>query len=234
MTASDLVGKGETAIETAANVTEGVKREFTGVYLALITIVQGITLASIAQSAAGAFGHYTGFQWFAAVNIFVAILATWQEYMIGALVFSWLPTIVDTAVPFVLGLAEFALIEMIDKNSPKGYFLVLPVGWLLALAASINLQVHACRGDENRRRRALLARHMRWNIGFCVLGVAWATLLAIALFTLPVHHASLLAALSCVPTALLLGRMPLHFNRAIRMAGRHGALSDVSRVGRGG
>src|SRR5882724_9112616 len=48
-------------------------------------------------------------QWCIAAVAFLTIILTWQEYMIGVTIFNWVPGLIDSIIPFALGVAQFGL-----------------------------------------------------------------------------------------------------------------------------
>jgi hypothetical protein len=202
----------------AHRLEEAIRSQFTGVYLAVIGVVQGLTLAWLAPHVVSGYAHYSAFQWIANANLLLAILVTWQEYLIGSLAFSWIPTIIDTMVPFGLGLAEFIIIQTIDRGSVRAYCIATAAGWTLALGSSANLYRNAHRLAVNSAAARILHKHLVWNLIVCAASPVWHLLLLASVFSTRPVPDWLIASLSAVPTLFLFVRMPLHFNRKLRQA----------------
>ena len=88
----------------------------------------------------------------------VALIAiVWQEYLIGATAFAWIPTILDTTVPFLLGIAEALVILQIRISVARflGACFFLAV---LGFIAYVNYVLQARRGLGDSRHNAEVFR----------------------------------------------------------------------------
>lgn len=82
--------------------------------------------------------------WLQFTAVFFGILMIWLLYVSFVLRFNWLPSLEDTLVPFLIGLLEFA---MIDLTQPD---LVGP--WLLLMAAIFVIAVYTSHTIARRAR----------------------------------------------------------------------------------
>lgn len=95
------------------------KTGFTNFYFTLLSIIQGTALAALfvkvdALVNARAF-HAT--QAVLAFAIFLVIVNVWNQYQMGLMLHSWIPTIFDAFIPFSLGVFEFAMITGMEHSA---------------------------------------------------------------------------------------------------------------------
>ena len=78
--------------------------------------------------------------------LLLGIVAIWLVYVSLMLRFSWIPSMGDTTVPFVIGLLEFALIDLTSPDTIGPWFVVL--GLLLGLGlGTTRLSLRKARRD---------------------------------------------------------------------------------------
>lgn len=83
--------------------------------------------------------------WLQLVVMLLGMVQIWLFYVSLMLRFSWLPTMEDTLLPFIIGLLEFS---MIDLMGPERLHL-----WFLALAAVFTIMVGASHVAFRRARQ---------------------------------------------------------------------------------
>jgi hypothetical protein len=71
----------------------------------------------------GGWGAVIG--WLQLAVVLVGILLVWVFYVSFVLRFSWLPTLEDTLIPFLIGVLEFATIDLIYPSPLGPWFLLL-------------------------------------------------------------------------------------------------------------
>ncbi|MEJ3748145.1 hypothetical protein WEI85_33275 [Actinomycetes bacterium KLBMP 9797] len=159
-----------------------IEAAFRDVYLTLISIIQGVAFGFLATSAFADPLPDLG-QSIAYIACLLAIIVVWQEYMVGSTAFIWTPTLLDSFVPFGVGLVEFLLIASARRTT--GAFLACLV---LFFAAGVvgygNWLFHARRGGDLNTRTSypILGRYVRFGTTVCALDL----LAAIGLLGL--HH----------------------------------------------
>src|SRR5690349_17919714 len=78
-------------------------------YVTLISIIQGGALGYLVTvldrvTAQGAnLTHLDLESWLLAFLAFILIATVWNEYMMGATIFNWIPTLMDALIPFTIG-----------------------------------------------------------------------------------------------------------------------------------
>jgi hypothetical protein len=155
--------------QNTVKLTERVESGFREVYLTLISIIQGVTFGFLAASA---FSSPTPDrnQWIAYTICFIAIIVVWQEYMVGATAFTWTPTILDSVVPFGVGILEFLLIANV-RHGPGAFLASLTAFFGAGIAAYGNWLFHARRGVDLNRKISypLLGRYVRFGTTTCAI-----------------------------------------------------------------
>jgi predicted lysophospholipase L1 biosynthesis ABC-type transport system permease subunit len=83
--------------------------------------------------------------WLQLLLMLLGIIEIWLFYVSLMLRFSWLPAMADTLVPFIIGLLEFLLIDLMgpDNLGP----------WLIGMAALFGICINATHVAHRRARR---------------------------------------------------------------------------------
>lgn len=68
--------------------------------------------------------------------VLIGILLIWVFYVSFVLRFSWLPTLDDTLIPFLVGLLEFAMIDLMYPHPLGPWFLLLAAIYAITVATS--------------------------------------------------------------------------------------------------
>jgi hypothetical protein len=166
MNSSDL-NKDHSPTQDFSKLTERVELAFRDVYLTLISIIQGVTFGFLATSAFGSSTPNRN-QWIAYAICFIAIILVWQEYMVGATAFTWTPTVLDSVVPFGIGILEFLLIASVRQG--VGAFLASFAAYFGAgIVAYGNWLFHARRGVDLNTKISYprLGRYVRFGVITC-------------------------------------------------------------------
>jgi len=74
--------------------------------------------------------------WLQLAVVLVGILLVWVFYVSFVLRFSWLPTLEDTLVPFLIGLLQFAMIDLMYPDPLGPWFLMLAAIYGITIATS--------------------------------------------------------------------------------------------------
>lgn len=74
--------------------------------------------------------------WLQLAVMLLGILQIWMFYVRLVLRFTWLPIMGDTLTPFLIGLLEFAMIEMMGPGTMGPWFLILAVVFAVSIGAS--------------------------------------------------------------------------------------------------
>lgn len=82
------------------------KGSFTSIYLTVLSIVQGVSLAALASVVASSYRQFTAVQWALVVLTFCILIIIWHHMTTDAMTWVWIPDVRDSAIPFLLGAFE--------------------------------------------------------------------------------------------------------------------------------
>ena len=160
-------------------VSQRLKGQFAPAYLTLTSIIQGVALAFLAARVEATYTQFDATDWLLTAATFVGFLEVWNEYLIQVLAFVWVPTLLDSIVPFAYLACELFMGHFVYHNL-RSWLLTLSliyiVGALSSVVSSIQARTFA---DENRDVARVLAPQ-GWfrdalNVVFVVLSLcAWA------------------------------------------------------------
>ncbi|HEX8036958.1 MAG TPA: hypothetical protein VF510_24080 [Ktedonobacterales bacterium] len=161
-------------VDTAGPSVSGrLKGQFAPAYLTLASIIQGVALSALVVRVESTYTSFDAVAWLLTVATFLVIVDIWHEYLMMVLAYVWLPTLLDSLVPFAFVAAELFLGHFVYGNTRgwllayAGCYLVGGVAWILQ-----NTQVRLL-ASENRRIKDVLATSDRIR---GILGVAFAAL----------------------------------------------------------
>lgn len=154
-------------------------------YLALMTIVQGVALASLANHALKYYQSFHSTAWLLCIATAVIIVLTWHEYALGVGLFTWVPRLPDAFIPFLLCASELALAATVG-DFPASWCLAFAAFAVASLAAFLNMygQASNCK-NADYKRNLLMLQKIGWyrpltlaliaalGIVFLVLGLAF-------------------------------------------------------------
>ncbi|MEH6634960.1 MAG: hypothetical protein V7700_05545 [Halioglobus sp.] len=86
--------------------------------------------------------------WLQLLVMLFGILLIWVFYVSFVLRFTWLPALEDTLIPFVIGLLEFAMIDLMRPNFIGLWFVLLAAVFAVVTAAS-HLTMRQARRDSS-------------------------------------------------------------------------------------
>jgi hypothetical protein len=108
------------------------KGAFATIYLTLLSIIQGVALAVLFSKVDSLVSRHAFHapQAIMAIGIFLVIVAVWNQYQMGVMLYTWTASIVDAIIPFTLGVTEFWMVSGLDRGASAVLF---ADGLLLAL-----------------------------------------------------------------------------------------------------
>lgn len=110
----------EEARDSAPNaIAKRIMDRFATAYLTLASIIQGVALTTLVSRVEGAYSGFALADWVlsvATILAILAILAVWQEYLMQVLAYVWLPTFLDSLVPFGFVVVELPMGHLVDYN----------------------------------------------------------------------------------------------------------------------
>jgi hypothetical protein len=160
---------------TSASVRARLLSQFAPAYLTLTSIIQGVALSALVIRVEGNSDHFGPANWLLAAATLLTFLLVWHEYLMQALAYIWMPTLLDSAIPFALLVAELFMAHFVYGDQ-RAWLLAAGIGFSFGLAAYA-------------LRRSQTYRHQQENVG--VVGAITGL-------------ASLRLAFSVVPAALFL------------------------------
>jgi hypothetical protein len=173
----------KTTLEDTATdqVAQRLKSQFAPAYLTLASIIQGVALSTLVMRVEATYPGFNAVAWLLTVTTFLVILDIWHEYLMMVLAYVWLPSLLDSIVPFAFVTAELFLAHFVFGNV-RGWLLAYAGCYLVGIAAWFmqNAQVRS-RTDENRNVHDVLAAQDRFR-GVLVVILAVLSLLAWALY----------------------------------------------------
>jgi hypothetical protein len=103
-------------------VIDRIKGQFSTVYLTLISVIQASVLSYLMVCADGLLGRISPRCAFLMATTFLVIVSVWNEYVMGSTTFRWVPTLVDSFLPFLLGATEFLMVRSLTRDGATWYF----------------------------------------------------------------------------------------------------------------
>jgi hypothetical protein len=194
---------------------------FSTTYLTLASIIQGVALTTLVSRVEATYGSFAAADWVLSTTTFLVILIVWHGYLTQSLLYAWLPTFLDSLVPFAFAVAELFLAHLVDQTE-RAWLLAYGGFYLVGLAAWFyqNRQVQTA-DYESRRIDRLLEWHDRVQ-GLILAVLAVLSLAAGALYdVLGLGQVRLGVALGAlVAGCVYLGRSVPPWNRLLAYARR--------------
>jgi hypothetical protein len=155
-----------------------IRGAFSTSYLTLLSIIQGTAFAALfAKVQSLVTDHkFHAPEAVMAIGLFLLIVALWNQYLIGTMLYNWTMQLTDSFLPFTFGVFEFAMIIQLEDGvavlAINGLFLLLGV-------VGFEHQYRQARRSESAEFTAQLARGFRAGdvtasvvIGVLLLGAA--------------------------------------------------------------
>ncbi len=163
------------------NIAQRIKSQFAPAYLTLASIIQGVALSTLVIRVESTYPGFNTVAWLLTITTFLVILDIWHEYLMMVLAYVWLPTLLDSIVPFAFVATELFLVHFVYGNV-RGWHLAYAGCYLVGIAAWFlqNAQVRK-HAEENRIVQNRLAFYDRFR-GVLVVILALLSLLAWALY----------------------------------------------------
>jgi hypothetical protein len=144
--------------ERPADLLAALRGSFLSTYLTLTSIIQGVALAYLVVVVDDEMKTFDSAHWLLVVTTFLIIAAAWHEYMTAVTVFVWVPRLLDSLIPFLLGGSEVMLIRSLrDQSELEWSFVAAGFVALVTLIAFINMYKSAA-GEEDEINRIVLEK----------------------------------------------------------------------------
>ncbi len=199
--------------------SDRLKNQFAPIYLTLTSIIQGVALATLAARVEATYPGFDATNWVLVAATFIAVLAVWHEYLMQVVAFVWLPSLLDSVVPFAFLATELLLVHFVYSDE-RGWFLALGLGFVVGgVAQALTMRQVSTLDAENRVVAGLLRdqQRMRGVMNACILVFA----LAVGLLydALQLERVALpLAALALVAITAFVGSSAPYWNRLLAYA----------------
>jgi hypothetical protein len=138
------------ASQTPESVATRLRDQFAPSYLTLTSIIQGVALSAlvIRVESVGELLDLSG--WLLVAATLLSLLLIWHEYLMQALAYVWMPTLLDSAVPFAFLVAELFLTHFV-YGGQRAWLLAAAVAFTVGLAANVLARTQT---DRDRRQNA--------------------------------------------------------------------------------
>src|SRR5919199_636097 len=152
---------GPTQSPTPEVIRQRLTGSFTTTYLTLASIIQGVALTALVSRVEATYGSFAAADWVLSTTTFLVILIVWHWYLTQSLLYTWLPTFLDSLVPFAFLVVELFLAHLVYQTE-HAWLLAYGGFYLVGLAAWSyqNRQIQTA-DYESRRIDRLLEWHDR-------------------------------------------------------------------------
>ncbi|HEV2236852.1 MAG TPA: hypothetical protein VGR57_09365 [Ktedonobacterales bacterium] len=123
-------------------VSERIKAQYAPANLTLTSIIQGAAITTLVARVEATSTAYTAANWLMVATTFMAFVLIWHEFLMQALAYVWLPSLVDSLVPFAFLAVELFVAHFVYGNQ-RGWLLAASVAFALGLVAARATQVQA-------------------------------------------------------------------------------------------
>ena len=138
-------------------ISQRLKGQFAPAYLTLTSIIQGVALSVLAVRVEATYAQFDATDWLLTIATFLVFLEVWNEYLMQVLAFVWVPTLLDSLVPFAFLACELFMAHFV-YHGLRGWLLTLGLIFIVGGASQIvsNMQARAL-AEENRDIARVLA-----------------------------------------------------------------------------
>lgn len=159
--------------------SQRLKGQFAPAYLTLTSIIQGVALSVLAARVEATYAQFDATDWLLTIATFLGFLEVWNEYLMQVLAFVWVPTLLDSLVPFAFLAGELFMAHFV-YHGLRGWLLTLGLIFVVGGASQIVSSMQARTLPEENRDIALVIAPQGWvraalNAAIVVLSLcAWA------------------------------------------------------------
>src|SRR5260370_8325522 len=126
------------------------KVQFAPAYLTLPSIIQGVALSVLAARVEPTYAQFDATDWLLTIATFLVFLEVWNEYLMQVLAFVWVPTLLDSLVPFAFLAGELFMAHFV-YHGLRGWLLTLSLLFIVGGAANLLTLTQArTLAEENR------------------------------------------------------------------------------------
>lgn len=158
------------------------ERSFNGIYLTMLSIIQGVAVAFLATVVSEAYKQFIAVQWLLVLETLLIFTVIWYQMTMESAIWERIPSFGDSVIPFVIGAIELVLVYTIVLVTDAGVRV-----WLCANAISAGMGAlgiwdagrQAHRAERHAKLLVDLDRPLRFRLRFALVTTALATLLAV-------------------------------------------------------
>src|SRR5579864_2356309 len=138
-------------------ISQRLKGQFAPAYLTLTSIIQGVSLSVLAARVEATYAQFDATDWLLTIATCLVFLEVWNEYLMQVLAFVWLPTLLDSLVPFAFLAGELFMAHFV-YHGLRGWLLTLSLLFIVGGAANLLTLTQArTLAEENRDIARVLA-----------------------------------------------------------------------------
>ncbi len=189
---------------------------FTGVYLTMLSIIQGVALTDLTTVTFAERAHFTAVNWIEVATMLWSLIYVWNHFMGDALMTRWIPDLEDAALLFGTGVFEIVANHAIVWG-PGPWLATLAMMFFAWTAGTFYIRSQEERVVNDPALLELLLRRIRPLLIQTLVGGAIVGALALACFRLPANPSLGLAAVAvaCV-VSLATGALTTTYWRRVR------------------
>jgi hypothetical protein len=206
-------------LPTATTGGERLKAQYAPAYLTLTSIIQGAAITTLVARVEATSTSFTTANWLLVATTFLSFVLIWHEYLMQALAYVWMPSLVDSLVPFAFLAVELFVAHFVYGNQ-RAWLLSASIAYAIGVVASRATIVQA-RGQSRENQGVLRAvgsvfpARFALNMGLTLLSfAAWALYDVLRLG----QHAFAVALVALIAVAAALGSTVPYWNRVLDYA----------------
>lgn len=147
------------------------KDAFGPTYLTVLSIIQGVALTDLAAVVAAEHARFTLVNWLLVPMNFAVLVVTWNVYAQQSVMWTWIPDLRDSAIPFLVGATELFLNHALAE-SLTAWFLGLAAFAFVGAFATQHITWRAGEDPENVELLGILrTHHLRFSLYLAANGV---------------------------------------------------------------
>jgi hypothetical protein len=200
-------------------ISQRLKGQLAPAYLTLTSIIQGVALAFLAARVESTYAQFDATNWLLTITTFVSFLILWNEYLMQILMFVWVPTLVDSLVPFAFLASELFTAHFV-YHGLRNWLLSLGLTFIVGTVASIVTTMQVRTLPEENRDVARALTPLNWVRLGLVTVILVLCLAAWALYdVLQLEQVQIVVALvALVAIIVFLGSSVPYWNRVLAYA----------------
>jgi hypothetical protein len=189
---------------------------FTGVYLTMLSIIQGVALTDLTTVTFAERAHFTAVNWIEVATMLWSLIYVWNHFMGDALMTRWIPDLEDAALLFGTGAFEIVGNHAIVWG-PGAWLATLAMMFLAWAVGTFYIRSQEQRVVRDPTLMELLRRRIRPLLIQTLAGGALVGALALACLRLPANASLGLAGVAVAfVVSLVIGAVTTMYWRRVR------------------